>query len=77
MQTDTLTQIEDRLRQLSPEKLVVVLDFVSYLGDRDSSFGSGYARRIFDDEAALETGYRAMAADEEREREALEWVVAG
>ena len=34
MPTDTLTQIEERLRHLPEDKLSVVLDFVSYLSDR-------------------------------------------
>jgi hypothetical protein len=33
--TGTIRQIEDRLRQLSPEQLASVLDFVSYLADPD------------------------------------------
>lgn len=35
METVTIEQIEERLRRLSPEKLAVVLDFLSYLTDRD------------------------------------------
>lgn len=31
----TIAEIDDRLRQLPPEKLPVVYDFVSYLVDRD------------------------------------------
>jgi len=34
-QTILIEQIDDRLRALSPAKLVVVLDFVSYLAERD------------------------------------------
>ena len=30
----TVSQIDDRLRQLPPDKLSLVLDFVSYLVDR-------------------------------------------
>jgi TorA maturation chaperone TorD len=30
----TISQIEERLRQLPPDKLAVVLDFVSYLSER-------------------------------------------
>jgi hypothetical protein len=34
MQATTLAQIEERLRELPPDKLDVVLDFVSYLAER-------------------------------------------
>jgi len=34
MQTVSVAEIEERLRQLPPEKLAVVYDFVSYLTDR-------------------------------------------
>jgi hypothetical protein len=36
MQSDTIAEIEERLRELPPEKLSVVLDFVSYLAERAS-----------------------------------------
>ena len=35
MASVTITNIDERLRQLPPEKLVVVYDFVSYLLERD------------------------------------------
>ncbi|TEU16527.1 MAG: DUF2281 domain-containing protein [Anaerolineales bacterium] len=34
MQTITIAQIEERLRQLPADKLEVVFDFVSYLAER-------------------------------------------
>ena len=34
MENVTIAQIEEQLRQLSPEKLLVVFDFVSYLASR-------------------------------------------
>lgn len=34
MSAVTLSQISEQLKQLPPEKLPVVLDFVSYLADR-------------------------------------------
>jgi hypothetical protein len=34
MQTITISQIEERLRQLPADKLEVVFDFVSYLAER-------------------------------------------
>jgi hypothetical protein len=34
MEAATIAQIEERLRQLPPDKLDVVLDFVSYLAER-------------------------------------------
>ncbi len=34
MQTVSIPQITERLRELPPEKLVVVYDFVSYLAER-------------------------------------------
>lgn len=33
----TLREIDERLRQLPPEKLIVVYDFISYLIERDSA----------------------------------------
>jgi hypothetical protein len=35
MQTITLPQLNERLKLLPPEKLVVVYDFVSYLSERE------------------------------------------
>ncbi len=35
MQTVTLSQINERLKLLPPEKLAVVYDFVSYLSERE------------------------------------------
>ena len=35
MASVTITDIDERLRHLPPEKLVVVYDFVSYLLERD------------------------------------------
>lgn len=35
MQTVTIPQINEQLRRLSPDKLVVVYDFVSYLLERN------------------------------------------
>jgi hypothetical protein len=37
METVTISQIEERLRQLPAEKLPVVYDFVSYLLERDAA----------------------------------------
>lgn len=37
MPTITVADIDDRLRYLSPEKLVVVYDFISYLIERDQA----------------------------------------
>lgn len=37
MERTTITQIEERLKQLPPEKLAVVLDFVSSLTARGSA----------------------------------------
>lgn len=34
MPAETLAKIEERLRQLPPDKLAVVFDFVSYLAER-------------------------------------------
>lgn len=55
METVTIPQINERLRQLSPDKLVVVYDFVSYLLERDL----GQMLR----ETASE-GYQTMLASE-------------
>ena len=66
MQTVTISQIEECLRQLPPEKLAVVLDFVTFLWQQSDTV----------DEAALEEEYRAMAADTERVREPLECIGA-
>ncbi|MBE9171300.1 hypothetical protein IQ238_28670 [Pleurocapsales cyanobacterium LEGE 06147] len=35
METVTISQIEERLEKLSPERLQVVYDFVSYLAERE------------------------------------------
>jgi Protein of unknown function (DUF2281) len=66
MQIDTFSQIEERLKQLPPEKLTSVLDFVTFLWQQSDII----------DEDGLEEEYRAMANDLEREREALEWIEA-
>lgn len=39
MQTITVAQIEERLRQLPADKLEVVFDFVSYLAERQLTLG--------------------------------------
>lgn len=36
MQTVAIPQIIERLQELSPDKLVVVYDFVSYLAEREA-----------------------------------------
>lgn len=36
METATIEKIDERLRELPPEKLAVVLDFVSFLAERQS-----------------------------------------
>jgi hypothetical protein len=66
VQTDTYAQIEKRLKQLPPEKLTSVLDFVTFLWQQNDTL----------DEDGLEEECRAMANDLEREREALEWIEA-
>ncbi len=40
MEVVTIAQIEERLRELHPDKLAVVLDFVSYLTERQRSSGA-------------------------------------
>lgn len=35
MQSVTIAEIDERLRRLPPDKLIVVYDFVSYLLERD------------------------------------------
>lgn len=63
MPTATIEQIEGRLKQLPPEKLVVVLDFVSYLVERtpkSEAFESG----PFDYSAALEDYEERLARGE-------------
>jgi hypothetical protein len=35
MQDKTISQITDKLQRLSPEKLILVYDFISYLLDRE------------------------------------------
>ena len=55
MQSVTISQIEEHLKNLPPEKLAVVYDFVSYLMDRE-------VRR-----AVMETpseGYQTMLASQ-------------
>lgn len=37
MQAITIQQINERLKSLSDDKLVVVFDFISYLAERESS----------------------------------------
>jgi hypothetical protein len=37
METVTISQIEERLEKLSPERLRVVYDFVSYLVEREQA----------------------------------------
>jgi hypothetical protein len=37
MSSVTIAEINERLRHLPPEKLIVVYDFVSYLLERDSA----------------------------------------
>ena len=37
MHADTMAQIEQRLHQLRPEKLTIVLDFVTYLAEREAA----------------------------------------
>ena len=52
MPSVTIADIDERLRRLSPEKLAVVYDFVSYLLERDladlllESYGIGRATML-------------------------------
>ena len=55
MQSVTISQIEERLKNLPPEKLAVVYDFVSYLMDRQMKQALA--------EVASE-GYQTMRASE-------------
>lgn len=64
MATDAISQIEERLRQLPPEQLRSVLDFVSYLAEREQ--GSESWQTMLASEAALR-------ADWERPEEDAAW----
>jgi hypothetical protein len=76
---DVLEQVVDRRRNMR-KKLTIMIDQDVYDGlyrvvgrGRISRFLSELARpHVVQD--ALEDGYRAMAADEEHEREAMAWI---
>jgi hypothetical protein len=67
----TISQIEDRLRRLSPEKLAAVYDFISYLLDREGAelFGTT-------DSDSLQTMFaseRVLRRDWDRPEEDAAW----
>lgn len=71
METVTISQIHDRLYQLSIEKLAVVYDFVSYLAERDmllqvQEHSSSSRDMLFASEAVLRR-------DWERPEEDMAW----
>ncbi|MBA3946049.1 MAG: hypothetical protein H0X37_15970 [Herpetosiphonaceae bacterium] len=58
MESVTLSLIEERLEKLSPERLRVVYDFVSYLAEREQAQGelqpdAGALQTMFASEAVL------------------------
>jgi len=67
----TIDQIDERLRQLPPEKLSVVFDFVSYLAERDSGqFAEAFATEAFHAMVASEA---TLAKDWDRPEEDAAW----
>jgi hypothetical protein len=58
----TVAEIEKRLRQLPPDKLVVVLDFVSYLAERQ--FASEAFQTMLASEAVLRRDWDRPEEDE-------------
>ncbi len=64
MQAVTIAQIEERLRQLPPDKLAVVFDFVSYLTERQ------HASEVFQTMLASED---VLRQDWERPEEEAAW----
>jgi len=63
METVTLEQIEEQLRRLPPEKLAVVLDFVSYLSQQEHT----------DARYALLASESALRKDWDRPEEDAAW----
>jgi hypothetical protein len=62
MQTITIPQIEEQLRQLPPEKLAVVFDFVSYLAERERN--TELAQLLLASESALRQDWEKPEEDE-------------
>ncbi len=60
--TATIERIDERLRQLPPEKLAVVLDFVSYLVERE--FASESFQTMLASEAVLRRDWDTPEEDE-------------
>lgn len=68
MQTVTIAEITERLRELPAEKLVVVYDFVRYLSERESheilrDAPSGAIELMFASEAVLGQDWKRPEED--------------
>ena len=63
----TIAEIDERLRHLPPDKLIVVYDFVSYLLERDIALGGDGDHAIVD-RRFHHRQERHAAIDDDRER---------
>jgi len=63
MQEITICQIEERLRQLPPDKLAVVFDFVSYLAERQGTSES--SQTVLTRESALHQDWKSSEDESE------------
>ncbi|WP_041330866.1 hypothetical protein [Roseiflexus castenholzii] len=71
MQTVTVPEIVEHLQRLSPEKLVVVYDFVSYLLERET--GQTLSRTASEAFQPMLASEPVLRRDWERPEEDLAW----
>jgi hypothetical protein len=71
MSTVTIDQIDERLRELPPEKLGVVYDFVSYLAEREA--GSPQPETLSESAQLMLASEAILSQDWDRPEEDAAW----
>ena len=69
----TISQIEEKLQLLSPERLTVVLDFVSYLAERETNASLGWQQTGFEAFQTMLASEAVLRRDWERPEEDAAW----
>lgn len=73
MQAVTISQIEEQLRRLPPNRLVVVLDFVSYLAERGNIASLKWQEAASESFQTMLASEAVLRRDWERPEEDIAW----